>query len=218
MCKHCCSHNLVLSDIGKREILSKQMRILLGKDTGILNARKKVIVEDKKMELNETHDYLLKRIKEEPLNGELYLRAGNSARKNNFYDAAINYYEKAIELNPELIASYLNLAEIYLHRYLYYGIESAHKKAEEYFSKTMDSFNSQEYDMATINSLEYILDFIKESAKKLDWDVQFDKIKFGRNDPCPCGSGKKYKKCCIDKVEVSVEKLQNPELSEDEED
>lgn len=24
-------------------------------------------------------------------------------------------------------------------------------------------------------------------------------IKVGRNDPCPCGSGKKYKKCCIDK-------------------
>lgn len=21
-------------------------------------------------------------------------------------------------------------------------------------------------------------------------------IKIGRNDPCPCGSGKKYKKCC----------------------
>ena len=24
-------------------------------------------------------------------------------------------------------------------------------------------------------------------------------MKIGRNDPCPCGSGKKYKKCCIDK-------------------
>jgi uncharacterized protein len=22
----------------------------------------------------------------------------------------------------------------------------------------------------------------------------------GRNDPCPCGSGKKFKKCCLDKV------------------
>jgi len=22
-------------------------------------------------------------------------------------------------------------------------------------------------------------------------------MKVGRNDPCPCGSGKKYKKCCI---------------------
>lgn len=24
--------------------------------------------------------------------------------------------------------------------------------------------------------------------------------KIGRNDPCPCGSGKKYKKCCLNKV------------------
>jgi preprotein translocase subunit SecA len=25
--------------------------------------------------------------------------------------------------------------------------------------------------------------------------------KVGRNDPCPCGSGKKYKKCCLGKDE-----------------
>jgi len=24
-----------------------------------------------------------------------------------------------------------------------------------------------------------------------------EKAKIGRNDPCPCGSGKKYKKCCF---------------------
>ncbi|MBW1792566.1 MAG: SEC-C domain-containing protein [Deltaproteobacteria bacterium] len=23
--------------------------------------------------------------------------------------------------------------------------------------------------------------------------------KIGRNKPCPCGSGKKYKKCCMEK-------------------
>ena len=28
--------------------------------------------------------------------------------------------------------------------------------------------------------------------------------KIGRNAPCPCGSGKKFKKCCIDKVIPSV--------------
>ncbi|MGL5524174.1 MAG: SEC-C metal-binding domain-containing protein [Aeromonas veronii] len=22
-------------------------------------------------------------------------------------------------------------------------------------------------------------------------------IKIGRNEPCPCGSGKKYKQCCL---------------------
>jgi hypothetical protein len=30
--------------------------------------------------------------------------------------------------------------------------------------------------------------------------AQRDPIKLGRNDPCPCGSGKKYKKCCLNRV------------------
>lgn len=30
--------------------------------------------------------------------------------------------------------------------------------------------------------------------------------KIGRNEPCPCGSGKKYKKCCIDK-EIQKDKI-----------
>lgn len=29
-------------------------------------------------------------------------------------------------------------------------------------------------------------------------------VKVGRNDPCPCGSGKKYKKCCMGKNDGSV--------------
>jgi hypothetical protein len=28
-------------------------------------------------------------------------------------------------------------------------------------------------------------------------------VKPGRNDPCPCGSGKKYKKCCLAKEEAA---------------
>ena len=27
--------------------------------------------------------------------------------------------------------------------------------------------------------------------------------KIGRNEPCPCGSGKKYKKCCLDKENIN---------------
>ena len=26
--------------------------------------------------------------------------------------------------------------------------------------------------------------------------IKRSQVKVGRNDPCPCGSGKKYKKCC----------------------
>lgn len=37
------------------------------------------------------------------------------------------------------------------------------------------------------------LGFIEEEENK----PKFDATNIGRNDPCPCGSGKKYKKCCM---------------------
>ncbi|MFH1982402.1 MAG: DUF6398 domain-containing protein [Pseudomonadota bacterium] len=39
-------------------------------------------------------------------------------------------------------------------------------------------------------------------------------MKIGRNDPCPCGSGKKYKKCCLRKKVTPPEDLQYRRLSE----
>lgn len=36
----------------------------------------------------------------------------------------------------------------------------------------------------------------KEENKPKQQPVKRDSIKVGRNDPCPCGSGKKFKKCC----------------------
>jgi len=40
------------------------------------------------------------------------------------------------------------------------------------------------------------IDFCKDSYIK---PVRNENKKAGRNDPCPCGSGKKYKHCCINK-------------------
>ena len=34
-------------------------------------------------------------------------------------------------------------------------------------------------------------------------------MKAGRNDPCPCGSGKKYKKCCMEKDQEAARVLPN---------
>ena len=43
--------------------------------------------------------------------------------------------------------------------------------------------------------------FSEEKRKEIEKEYKESKIvrndhKIGRNDPCPCGSGKKYKKCC----------------------
>ena len=60
---------------------------------------------------------------------------------------------------------------------------------------------------ALVVSLPGIRDYFREGK----WRDAFEAVpapfvrdgpKIGRNDPCPCGSGKKYKKCCGDSVPV----------------
>ncbi|WP_046058749.1 SEC-C metal-binding domain-containing protein, partial [Clostridium sp. IBUN13A] len=39
-------------------------------------------------------------------------------------------------------------------------------------------------------------DLMKKDSKETSGLNLVVSNKVGRNDPCPCGSGKKYKKCC----------------------
>ena len=45
--------------------------------------------------------------------------------------------------------------------------------------------------------------------KSLNPPIQ--KKKIGRNDPCPCGSGKKYKFCCMNKPKEPIDEIETPE-------
>jgi len=40
------------------------------------------------------------------------------------------------------------------------------------------------------------IDFVKQKPSVAAPQISKPSPKVGRNDPCPCGSGKKYKKCC----------------------
>lgn len=61
-------------------------------------------------------------------------------------------------------------------------------------------------------------DKLEEEKRLKELEAKFNKItqndrtdeKIGRNDPCPCGSGKKYKKCCLKKDNVYKNKHQEP--------
>jgi tetratricopeptide (TPR) repeat protein len=47
------------------------------------------------------------------------------------------------------------------------------------------------------NKIERELKKLEKNRYSMKNNIQaITSIKFGRNDPCPCGSGKKYKKCC----------------------
>ena len=42
----------------------------------------------------------------------------------------------------------------------------------------------------------YTEDERREITREFRYSQQAHSVKVGRNDPCPCGSGKKYKNCC----------------------
>ncbi len=70
-----------------------------------------------------------------------------------------------------------------------FDFERLYKKMVEYKAETLYSLPEWE-GIFTKEQLEV---FYKE--QKVSRTVYKEK-KIGRNDPCPCGSGKKYKKCC----------------------
>ncbi len=57
-----------------------------------------------------------------------------------------------------------------------------------------DYYDDEEYEDDFFDEDE---NYYEEEDKKRDKNPKFmDLNKVGRNDPCPCGSGKKYKNCC----------------------
>lgn len=68
--------------------------------------------------------------------------------------------------------------------------------------KFIDLAKRMEKDGVDMNSPRQMKKWVKEHEKELK-NEQNGKVETvvkgqepGRNDPCPCGSGKKYKKCC----------------------
>jgi len=64
-----------------------------------------------------------------------------------------------------------------------------------------DDEGDEEYD----EDDEYVDDYDEDDDYRDDegdpapGTVVNESARIGRNDPCPCGSGKKYKKCCLGK-------------------
>lgn len=54
---------------------------------------------------------------------------------------------------------------------------------------------------AIVDRLKNLVEEKKQEKIRREMPVRREPIvvgeRAGRNDPCPCGSGKKYKKCCL---------------------
>ena len=53
----------------------------------------------------------------------------------------------------------------------------------------------------TPNKMAYVMDMMDKAKSKAHLTPAVAPDKIGRDDQCPCGSGKKYKKCHLSKGE-----------------
>lgn len=92
-------------------------------------------------------------------------------------------------------------------------VDDLYGKIDHHSDKTMiedtikslswwDCFN-KDNDNKNIDFSERIQEFIKSEKKKEQQELKKTK-EIGRNDLCYCGSGKKYKKCCLNKKEINI--------------
>lgn len=74
-----------------------------------------------------------------------------------------------------------------------------HTSIEDELAAATDRIDSSPFKKAfdtvgvTGEDIRTILEEIRE--EKID-PIKYEHAKVGRNEPCPCGSGKKYKRCC----------------------
>ena len=89
--------------------------------------------------------------------------------------------------------AYLDQVPGVVQGYLDYLQENAALSDPDGFAKVMEDMNKKFVDAAKkVKDKDRLGELISAP-------IRTEKAEPGRNDPCPCGSGKKYKKCCLNK-------------------
>jgi len=121
-----------------------------------------------------------------------HLRQGIGLRGYGQQDPLIEYKREAFDMFSQLVA---NIRNTVLHTIFRATVVTPGESAMSRMSDAM------ELSGADSNPEQFAAAAEKEKQKMIDNVPEFEKPAtsentIGRNDPCPCGSGKKYKKCC----------------------
>ncbi len=214
-----------ITPFGNRRITTEMIRLtMINSPEDIQKAREICPIEmqrfsafGKEMSVSQAIETYKNRITDEPDNAEYLIGLGNIYFYVDKWTDAIPHLEKAIALDPEYVEVYYTLAEIaeakndvdkalawlkkgapYLKllKFMKYSRIDPDEFTEEYISfynELLIRTGGPEKDR-----IEPIYEPDRSNAPSSVPYFRENK-KIGRNDPCPCGSGKKYKKCCLNK-------------------
>jgi len=214
------------TDKGMAAVTAETMRMMLAGDTDskeeLQEAYEKSPIQygstmamGKVMDIDEAIEKYQKAIEKNPKDAEKYIGLGNIYYFMDLFTKAADLYQRAAEANPLYIQSHYSLAQIaekkldahaalewlekglpFLEKSKYYKGSGGVEREDlldaycEYYNTLLDEIGSDKPKISPPGGFSY-----REEYEPVQ-PVRREK-KVGRNDPCPCGSGKKYKKCCL---------------------
>lgn len=166
------------------------------------------LADGRVVSLGESISHYKNRIEKKPDSVVDLISLGNCYRKVNHPTRAREIFKKAIETNPAYVEASLGLAYLlkedsrYLEAFEVLDRTLEHRKQWKFCR--LRSITEQQFHHAFADLYNDLRSFLKIKDKPaLHYTFAETPTKksrkIGRNEPCPCGSGKKYKKCCLGK-------------------
>ena len=162
--------------------------------------------------------YYQRLLEENPNDPEILSGYLHTLIRGRRLDEAQEFLERLKDLEPGCV-------DYFYLRAIYHRLRGEPEKALEFYHKTIEALarRAPSYRIISQDPAQALRAFFFEAqqyAKEvgkpfgISEDILKERKKVGRNDPCPCGSGKKYKKCCLKKKEAREQKsAQSPEES-----
>ena len=165
------------------------------------------LMDGRRMSMEKMLEYYQKEIQKSPEDPSLKVGYGNVLIKTGMEDEAVRQYQEALRLDPLAVEAYASLGEFESDK----GNPSG---AYEYFRKAAERIHTGHYyrtkeidrlKEAVILNRDHFAEVLGKTSEWVSGPPSpgiIKREKVGRNAPCPCGSGKKYKKCCLPKEEA----------------
>jgi len=162
------------------------------------------LADGRRMSMEEALKYYQEEIQKSPRDPGLRIGYGNLLLNKGMEDEAVRQYKEALKLDPLAVEAHVALGQFEADK----GNPSG---AYEYFRRAADCLQDGHYYrvkeieqakeaiLTNLEELRSMLGMEEEEAANQPSTGILKKEKVGRNAPCPCGSGKKYKKCCLPK-------------------
>ncbi|MBI5187187.1 MAG: SEC-C domain-containing protein [Nitrospinae bacterium] len=163
---------------------------------------RQAMIDGKKMSMSEILPWCESKLKAEPRNIANMIAYANVLRNQKRTEDAVSVFEEALKIDPLAIEAHAAIATIQARK-------GDLKSSYDRFSMASEILHSGNYykvgPLDIDKFKETLLDNLVDVGKALGVKPALSQgkaasshAKTGRNDPCPCGSGKKYKKCCME--------------------